>query len=153
LFVTNIIANIFTSGDRITPSLFYQFLGKNKTEVALDTYTFCEVLGPVEGNKQLRRHWDAWLTEDIVRELALSDHVDTFRLPVGDWSFAPYGPYVGCTDGSVEYIDQLLDWADEYGIKVLFDIHAMKGKLPTQRSPYFRVSLKSLNVRFPKWFR
>jgi len=111
----------------ITPSLFYQFLGKNRTEVALDTYTFCEVLGPVEGNKQLRRHWDAWLTEDIVRELALSDHVDTFRLPVGDWSFAPYGPFVGCTDGSTEYIDQLLGWADEYGIKVLFDIHAMKG--------------------------
>ena len=44
----------------ITPSLFYQFLGKNSTTTAIDTYTFCEVLGPEEGNKQLRRHWDAW---------------------------------------------------------------------------------------------
>jgi glucan 1,3-beta-glucosidase len=35
----------------ITPSLFYQFLDKGKGTAAADSYTFCEVLGPVEGNK------------------------------------------------------------------------------------------------------
>ena len=35
----------------ITPSLFYQFLGKGNGTSAADTYTFCETLGPVEGNK------------------------------------------------------------------------------------------------------
>lgn len=40
----------------ITPSLFYQFLGKGENEIAIDTYTFCEVLGPEEANRQLRRH-------------------------------------------------------------------------------------------------
>lgn len=44
----------------ITPSLFYQFLGKGEGTTALDTYTFCEVLGAEEANKQLRRHWETW---------------------------------------------------------------------------------------------
>lgn len=40
----------------ITPSLFYQFLGKGEGEISIDTYTFCEVLGAEEANRQLRRH-------------------------------------------------------------------------------------------------
>jgi glucan 1,3-beta-glucosidase len=40
----------------ITPSLFYQFLGKGEGEIAMDSYTFCEVLGAEEANRQLRRH-------------------------------------------------------------------------------------------------
>jgi len=35
----------------ITPSLFYQFLGKTKDEgVGMDSWTFCESLGPDLGN-------------------------------------------------------------------------------------------------------
>lgn len=49
----------------ITPSMFYQFLGKGENETAFDTYTFCEVLGVKEANKQLRRHWDTWVTRKI----------------------------------------------------------------------------------------
>ena len=49
----------------ITPSLFYRFLGKTKSEgVGMDQYTFCEALGPDEGNNVLRDHWDTWITED-----------------------------------------------------------------------------------------
>ena len=50
----------------ITPSLFYQFLGKDKDNTAMDTYTFCQILGPDEANRQLRIHWDTWLTEDYI---------------------------------------------------------------------------------------
>lgn len=32
-----------------------------------------------------------------------------------------------CFKGSLEYIDKLLNWAHEYGMSVLIDIHAMKG--------------------------
>ena len=77
----------------ITPSLFYQFLGKDEKTTALDMYSFCEVLGPEEGNKQLRRHWDAWVTKEIIEELAQSGAVNSLRLPVGDWMYKPYGPY------------------------------------------------------------
>ena len=49
----------------ITPSLFYRFLNKTHSEgVGADMWTFCEALGPEEGNKVLRAHWDAWITEE-----------------------------------------------------------------------------------------
>eukprot|EP00538_Stauroneis_constricta_P006413 CAMPEP_0119560032 /NCGR_PEP_ID=MMETSP1352-20130426/13834_1 /TAXON_ID=265584 /ORGANISM="Stauroneis constricta, Strain CCMP1120" /LENGTH=719 /DNA_ID=CAMNT_0007607897 /DNA_START=138 /DNA_END=2300 /DNA_ORIENTATION=- len=116
----------------ITPSLFYQFLGGNETTTAFDTSTFCKVLGPKEANRQLRQHWEAWVTEDIVRKLAYSGAVNSLRLPVGDYMYTPYGPYatreegVACFDGALEYVDQLLDWAYAYGLTVLIDIHAIK---------------------------
>ncbi len=81
----------------ITPSLFYQFLGGDETNTAFDTYTFCQVLGPVEANKQLRRHWETWVTEDIIKELAASGAVNSLRLPVGDYMYKPYGPYGMCS--------------------------------------------------------
>jgi len=140
----------------ITPSLFYQFLGGNEKTAAGDIYNFCKVLGPEEGNKQLRRHWDTWVTEDIIQELAEVGKINSLRLPVGDWMYKPYGeyflkfhlhrfdlrkklnnqniisfrfegPYIGCTDGATDYVDKLLDWAEKYGLSVLIDIHGVKG--------------------------
>lgn len=110
----------------ITPSLFYQFLGKDETSTATDIFSFCKVLGPEEGNKQLRRHWDTWVTEEIIEELKESGAVNSLRLPVGDWMYVPYGPYVGCTDGALDYVDKLMDWAYSNGLNVLIDIHGMK---------------------------
>jgi len=111
----------------ITPSLFYQFLGQtNQSEIGMDTYTFCKVLGPEEANRQLRRHWETWVTEDIIEELARSG-INSLRLPVGDYMYKPYGPYVdGCFDGALDYVDTLLDWAYANGLTVLLDIHTMK---------------------------
>ena len=78
----------------ITPSLFYQFLGGSEQNTATDMYSFCTVLGPDEANKQLKRHWEVWVTEDIITELATEGKVNSLRLPVGDWMFAPYGQFV-----------------------------------------------------------
>lgn len=110
----------------ITPSLFYQFMNRGEGEIALDTYTFCEVLGPVEANRQLRNHWETWVTQDIVQQLAHSG-INSLRLPVGDFMYKPYGPYAdGCFDGALEYVDVLLDWAYSVGLTVFLDIHALK---------------------------
>jgi glucan 1,3-beta-glucosidase len=111
----------------ITPSLFYQFLGKDESTTGLDMHSFCEVLGPEEGNKQLQRHWKTWVTEEIIQKLAQSGAVNSLRLPVGDWMYKPYGPYIGCTDGALDHVDYVLDWAHENGLTILFDIHGVKG--------------------------
>jgi hypothetical protein len=112
----------------ITPSLFYQFLGAGENETAFDMYTFCQVLGPVEANQQLRRHWEHWVTEDILDELyQMGNGINSLRLPIGDFQFIPYGPYMdGCIDGSLDYIERILDWSLERGLSVLLDIHTMK---------------------------
>eukprot|EP00980_Cylindrotheca_fusiformis_P021896 scaffold8740_cov113-Cylindrotheca_fusiformis.AAC.4 len=110
----------------ITPSMFYQFLGKGEGEVAFDTYTFCEVLGTEEANKQLRRHWDSWVTKEIIQELANSGAVNSLRLPIGDYMYKPYGPYAGCFEGALEKVEEVLDWAYEMGLSVLLDVHTIK---------------------------
>lgn len=111
----------------ITPSFFYRFLGKTKDEgVGMDCWSVCESLGPVEGNKLMRAHWDAWFTENDIKNLA-DRGVEIVRLPIGDWTLEQYGPYVGCMDGAAEYIDWMYDVCEKYGIKVLLDVHAMKG--------------------------
>jgi len=110
----------------ITPSFFYRFLGKTLSEgVGRDQWSVCEALGPKWGNEVLRSHWDNWLTEDHIRGLAERE-VEIVRLPIGDWTLQPYGPYVGCTEGAAEKIEWSLDMFAKYGIKVLLDVHAWK---------------------------
>jgi glucan 1,3-beta-glucosidase len=110
----------------ITPSLFYRFLGKTATEgVGMDSWTMCEALGPVEGNKLMRAHWDSWLTEDHLEGLA-ERGVQMVRLPIGDWTLRQYGPYVGCMDGAADKIQWFLDTCQKHGLKVLIDVHCVK---------------------------
>lgn len=61
-----------------------------------------------QGNKQLRRHWKAWVKEEDIAQMATVG-INTVRLPVGDWMYQPYGPYVGCTDGALDEVDRLFE--------------------------------------------
>lgn len=74
----------------------------------LFTYAHARTLarGHTQGNKQLRRHWKTWVTEEDIAQLATVG-VNTIRLPVGDYMYQPYGPYVGCTDGALDEVDRL----------------------------------------------
>lgn len=92
----------------------------------MDSYSLCEALGPTNGNALMRAHWDSWFTEDHAKGLA-DREVTMVRLPIGDWTHRPYGPYVGCMDGAADKIKEVLDIFAKYNIKVLLDVHAMKG--------------------------
>lgn len=74
----------------------------------------------------LREHWDTWITEQQFIEMAARE-VTIARLPIGDWTLKPYGPYVGCTDGAADYVTWALDMGLKYNIGILFDVHAVKG--------------------------
>ena len=73
----------------------------------------------------MKAHWDAWYTDEIIKELA-EKKIEIIRLPIGDWTLSPYGPYVGCMDGAEDKIQWFLDTCKKYNIKVLMDVHAMK---------------------------
>ena len=70
----------------LKPSLFYQFIGKGEGSAAWDCYTFCEVLGGEEANRQLHNHWKTWVTEDHFIKMAAAG-VNSLRVPVGDFQF------------------------------------------------------------------
>jgi len=74
----------------------------------------------------MRAHWDNWYTEDTIKQLA-DRGVQAVRLPIGDWTINPYGPYIGCMDGSVDKIQWMLDTCSRYNIRVLLDIHTARG--------------------------
>ena len=116
----------------ITPSLFYQFLGAYEKwgndapqHVGIDSSTFCTALGKDEANKQLRRHWRTWVTEKEIKNIKYSG-ADTLRVPVADWMYVPYEPFIGCWDGAREELDRVLDLCKKYDLKVILDIHTMR---------------------------
>lgn len=117
----------------ITPSLFYQFLGASEkwgdeapARIGLDSFSFCVALGKEEANRQLRRHWKSWVTEEQIASLS-SLGVETIRIPVGDWMYVPYEPYIGCMDGAIDELLRAIRLCEKYKMKVLLDIHAMRG--------------------------
>ena len=110
----------------ITPSLFYRFLGKKQSDgIGMDCWTFCEALGAKHANKVLRAHWDEWLKPEHFQQLK-DRKVELVRIPIGDWTLKPYGPYKGCMDGAAEKIEWAMDEFAKVGIKVLLDVHAVK---------------------------
>ena len=74
----------------------------------------------------MQEHWRTWFKDEDFKNLKMRG-LEVIRLPIGDWTLNPYGPYVGCTDGADKWIDWFYDTAAKYNIKVLMDVHAMKG--------------------------
>ena len=108
-----------------TPSLFYQFEGRPANETAMDMHGFCRVLGAQEANRQLRIHWEKWVTEEHLAELA-SRGINALRVPVGDWMWTPYWPYHGCADGAVDQLKRVLRHSQKLGLRVLIDLHGAR---------------------------
>ena len=93
--------------------------------IAIDSKTFCTALGKEEANRQLRQHWRKWVDEQQIAKLARAG-VETLRIPLGDWMFMPYEPYIGCWDGALDELDRVLRLCYEYNLTALLDIHAMR---------------------------
>ena len=109
----------------VNPSLFYQFENKDKDHSAMDMFSFCKTLGKREGNRQLREHWARWVTAIDLKTLA-TQGINAVRIPVGDWMWQPYEPYIGCTDGALEELIRVLHECNRLGLRVLIDLHGVR---------------------------
>lgn len=99
----------------MTPSLF-----KNST--AADEYGLCEELGPNKAPKLLDTHRASFITETDFAWIA--EHgLDAVRLPVGSWIFGNEPPYIG----AIGYVDRAFEWANNYGLQVILDLHGAPG--------------------------
>ncbi len=111
----------------ITPSLFTGLQATDET-------AYCVELGEAEATRRLHHHWNTFITRDDFAWLQRAG-IDAVRLPFGHWLFGkdyPYHrsyhevryPYVV---GGLEIVDKVFQWAGEFGLRVVLDLHAAPG--------------------------
>ena len=91
------------------------------TTAADETY-LCLQLSENEKRSRLKVHRDHYITS---RDFAYLKEkgFNAVRLPVPFFVFEDVGPYVSCA----EYVDKAMKWANDYGLKVLLDLHTVPG--------------------------
>ena len=100
---------------------------------ATDETTWCAELGPAAAER-LRRHWASFVTREDFAWIAARG-LNAVRIPIGHWIFGPdypYHPKYGAhrhpfVTGGIEVLDRALDWAQEFGLRVIIDLHAAPG--------------------------
>lgn len=110
----------------MTPSVFE---GLN----AVDETTWCVELGDQAGAR-LRQHWKTFITRDDFVWLS-GVGINAVRIPLGHWVFGSNYPYHRAygnyqypyVEGGIDILDQAFDWAEEFGIAILLDLHAAPG--------------------------
>ncbi|KAJ1823011.1 hypothetical protein LPJ56_000369 [Coemansia sp. RSA 2599] len=108
----------------IRPSLFREW-NHATSNVPVDEWSFCAVLGKQECSRRLRQHWEEWVQESDIQTLS-SMHINTLRIPIGYWALVPSKnePYV---QGQIPYLRRVLEWAKKYAMRVILDLHGVPG--------------------------
>ncbi|KAK7247451.1 hypothetical protein RIF29_42334 [Crotalaria pallida] len=89
-------------------------------------YQITNGYGPDKAPKIMRDHWNTFITEDDFRFMS-ENGLNAVRVPVGWWIAhdpTPPKPFVG---GSLQVLDNVFTWAQNYGMKVIVDLHAVQG--------------------------
>ncbi|KAJ1723309.1 hypothetical protein LPJ61_005838 [Coemansia biformis] len=119
------IGGVFLIEPFIRPSLFDQFNTSTVAELPVDEWTFSATLGKEEAKRQLEDHWDTFVTREHLEAMA-EYGINWIRIPIGYWAFnlTAEEPFV---DGQIPYVERLLGWAQEIGLKVELDLHGAPG--------------------------
>lgn len=95
------------------PTLFEGINGYDETQFSLQAKDL---------KKQLDDHRETFIDESDFKWI--KDHgLNCVRLPYPYWLFGDIEPYYGC----VNKLDQIMDWAKKYELKVLLDLHTAQG--------------------------
>ncbi|MET0980425.1 MAG: glycoside hydrolase family 5 protein [Candidatus Saccharimonadales bacterium] len=96
----------------MTPSLF-------AGTKAIDEYTFMQTSSAQE---KIERHRKTFITEDDFKWLQ-QNGLNAVRIPIGYWIFDGDDPYIP----AISYLDWAVRMAKKYELKVLIDLHGLKG--------------------------
>jgi glucan 1,3-beta-glucosidase len=110
----------------MTPSLFEGL-------TATDETTWCAELAG-RAPARLRTHWNTFITRADFAWLA-GVGINAVRIPIGHWIFGPPYPYHAkygndpfpFVEGGIDVLDRAFDWADEFGLRIVLDLHAAPG--------------------------
>jgi glucan 1,3-beta-glucosidase len=90
-------------------------------------------LGQEKGTAAFEEHWQTWLTESDIKEIADTGVLNTVRVPVGYWitrdaTVSPSDEDDAFALGGLKYLDRLInDWAVKHDLAVIVSLHAHKG--------------------------
>ncbi|KAJ7274414.1 glycoside hydrolase family 5 protein [Mycena haematopus] len=113
----------------ITPSIFQN----TNNDAIVDEFTFGSMQDSATALSVLQNHWATWITEDDFAAIAAAglNHV---RIPVGYWSVPltstdtngsfSVEPY---TPGAWPYLLKALNWAKQYNVHTIIDLHGAPG--------------------------
>ncbi|XP_054805540.1 probable glucan 1,3-beta-glucosidase A [Prosopis cineraria] len=89
-------------------------------------YQITNGYGPNRAPQVLQDHWNTYITEEDFRFMS-QNGLTAVRIPVGWWIAYdpnPPKPFVG---GSLAALDNDFTWAQNHGMKVIVDLHAVQG--------------------------
>jgi glucan 1,3-beta-glucosidase len=100
---------------------------------AVDETSYCVELGE-RAAQTLKHHWHHFITRDDFVWLAATG-INAVRIPLGHWIFGPDYPYHRAygnlrhpfVQGGLDILDQAFDWAEEFGLLIVLDLHAAPG--------------------------
>jgi glucan 1,3-beta-glucosidase len=96
----------------MTPSLFAE-------TTAVDEYTFMQTDGAAE---KIEAHRKSFIKESDFKWLQ-QNGINAVRIPIGYWVFDGDNPY----RPAITYLDWAVEMAKKYQLKVLIDLHGLKG--------------------------
>ena len=96
------------------PELFAGFEGEDE----LDLF---EKLPEQEALARLREHYETYITEADFAFMADAG-VNLLRIPIPYYIFGEAG-----RPASIDCLDRAFDWAEKYGMKILVDLHSVRG--------------------------
>lgn len=99
----------------IAPALFRGVKAEDETYLCIE-------LGQERARERLTTFRDTFIGRRDFAEIA-DKGFQAVRLPVPFFLFEDVGPYIHC----YEYVDKAFDWAEEFGLKILLDLHTVPG--------------------------
>lgn len=111
-----------TSWEESDPSVFRMKI----VRTLQGEYQLTNGYGPDKAPQVLREHWNSYITEDDFTFMS-QNGLNAVRIPVGWWIAQdpnPPKPFVG---GSLAALDNAFTWAQNHGMKVIVDLHAVEG--------------------------
>jgi len=81
-------------------------------------------LGQARGNEAFKSHWNSWVTQDDIREIA-SLGLNTIRIPVGYWMREDIvnRDTEWFPEGAFPFLERVCNWAAELDLYVIIDLH------------------------------
>ena len=96
------------------PELFAGFEGEDE----LDLFT---KLPQEEAMQRIRAHYETYITQEDFAFMAEAG-VNLLRIPIPYYIFGEEG-----RPASIDILDRAFDWAEQYGMKILVDLHSVRG--------------------------